>query len=55
MNDLFISDEQKVVVESRMKQGYHCERIQQGFWLCYKGRHKMIINGLGYDTYTGVI
>jgi hypothetical protein len=50
----FISNEQKAVVEYRQSIGYSIERMQNGFWLCYKGRHKMIINGLGYDTYTGV-
>ncbi len=50
----FISNEQKVVVEYRQSIGYSTEKLPNGFWLCYKGRHKMIINGCGWDTYTGV-
>ena len=52
--DLFISGEQQAVVEARESMGYDCEKMFNGFWLCVKKRHKMIINGLGYDTYTGV-
>lgn len=52
--DLFISGEQQAVVEARESMGYECEKMLNGFWLCVKKRHKMIINGLGYDTYTGV-
>lgn len=50
----FLSKEQQVVVEARIKQGYECEKMKNGFWLCFKGRHKMLINGCGWDTYTGV-
>lgn len=50
----YISNEQKIVVEARIKMGYECEKLNNGYWLCYKGRHKMIINGCGWDTYTGV-
>lgn len=53
MNE-FISKEQKLVVEARASMGYVTERLNNGFWLCFKGRHKMIINGCGWDTYTGV-
>lgn len=51
---MFISKEQQAVVETRQKMGYECEKMVNGFWLCFKGRHKMIINGCGWDTYTGV-
>jgi hypothetical protein len=51
---MFISREQQVVVEYRQKIGYVCEKLGNGYWLCFKGKHKMIINGLGYDTYTGI-
>jgi hypothetical protein len=54
MNNEYISPEQKVVVEARIKMGYEVEKLSNGYWLCYKGRHKMIINGCGWDTYTGV-
>jgi hypothetical protein len=52
--DVFISNEQKIVVEARQKMGYETERLSNGYWRCFKGRHMMIINGCGYDTYTGV-
>lgn len=51
---MFISQEQQVVVEARQKRGYDCEKMANGFWLCFKGRHTMVINGCGWDTYTGV-
>lgn len=51
----YLSEEQRIVVEYRIKIGYYCEMLKNGYWLCYKNKHKMIINGLGYDTYTGVI
>lgn len=51
---MFISKEQQAVVEARQKMGYECAQLNNGFWLCFKGRHKMIINGCGWDTYTGV-
>ena len=50
----FVSFEQEIVVKARLKMGYSCERLDNGYWLCFKGRHKMIINGCGWDTYTGV-
>jgi len=53
--DEYISEHQKCVVEYRKTKGYVCERLSNGYYLCYKGRHKMIINGLGYDSYTGVL
>lgn len=50
----YISKEQQAVVEARQRMGYAVEKLSNGFWLCYKGRHKMIINGCGWDTYTEV-
>ncbi len=47
----FISKEQQIVVENRKAQGYECSLTKSGFWLCTKGRHTMLINGLGYDCY----
>lgn len=51
---VFMSDEQKAVVQYRESIGYICEPLKNGYWLCYKGKHKMIINGCGWDTYTGI-
>lgn len=48
---IYISKEQQAVVEYRISIGYAAERLSNDYWLVYKGRHKMIINGLGYDTY----
>lgn len=50
----YLTREQQVVVEARIKMGYESFSLPNGFITVYKGRHKMIINGLGYDTYTGV-
>lgn len=50
----FISTEQQAVVEYRESMGYVCDEKPGGYYLCYKGRHTMVINGLGYDTYTGI-
>jgi hypothetical protein len=50
----FMSNEQKVVVEYRKSTGYKVEKLPNGYWLCYKEKHKMIINGCGWDTYIGV-
>lgn len=50
----FISDEQKVVVSNRINQGYDYQLLSNGFYKLWKGKHIMIINGLGYDTYTGI-
>ena len=52
---MYRSKEQQAVVEARLKMGYTCVKMKNGYWLCYKGNHKMIINGLGYDTYTGIV
>jgi len=54
VNQEFISKEQEAVVKYRQSIGYETEPLSNGFWLCYKGKHKMIINGLGFDTYTGI-
>lgn len=50
----FISKEQEIVVKSRIGLGYACEAMPNGFWRCIKGKHRMEINGLGFDTYVGV-
>lgn len=50
----FISVEQEAVVLYRIKQGYQVEFLSNGFYKLWKNRHTMIINGLGYDTYTGI-
>jgi hypothetical protein len=50
----FISKEQQIVVLYRIKEGYESELLDNGYYRLTKGRHTMIINGLGYDTYTGV-
>ena len=49
--NIYIAIEQQVVVECRIKQGYSCEMLSNGFYRLIKGRHTMVINGLGYDTY----
>ena len=54
MSEKYISKEQQAVVNARLNMGYTVERMDNGYWLCYKGKHKMIINGCGWDTYTGV-
>lgn len=43
--------EQQVVVESRIAKGYESQKLPNGDWLVWKGRHKMQINCLGYDCY----
>lgn len=50
----FISIEQEAVVLYRIQQGYEVELLESGFYKMWKGRHIMIINGLGFDTYTGI-
>lgn len=47
----YISEEQKIVVEYRIKSGYNAEQLSNGFIHLWKGKHQLIINGLGYDTY----
>lgn len=47
----YISIEQQVVVEYRISQGYSCTMLKNGFYQLIKGRHQMVVNGLGYDTY----
>ena len=47
----FIANEQKAVVESRIKDGYSYITLSNGFYELIKGKHKMIINGMGYDTF----
>lgn len=54
VNMKFISIEQEVVVLCRIKQGYESELLENGFYKLWRGRHTMIINGLGFDTYTGI-
>lgn len=49
--NIYIAIEQQVVVECRVKQGYSCEMLSNGFYRLIKGRHTMVVNGLGYDTY----
>jgi hypothetical protein len=43
--------EQQVVVESRIAKGYESQKLPNGDWLVWKGRHTMQINCLGYDCY----
>lgn len=50
----YLTKEQQCVVEYRASIGYDCSMLANGNYLCFKGRHQMIINCLGYDTYTGV-
>ena len=47
----FISNEQKAVVEFRIRDGYKFKLLSNGFIHLWKGSHQIIINGLGYDTY----
>ena len=48
---MFKTNEQKVVVENRVKQGYTAYKTEQGDFLLTKGKHTMCINCLGYDTH----
>lgn len=48
---MFLTNEQKVVVQARIKMSYKSELLSNGNWLVYKGKHTMIINSLGYDVY----
>lgn len=48
---MFLTNEQKVVVQARVKMGCESELLSNGNWLIYKGKHTMIINNLGYDVY----
>jgi hypothetical protein len=50
----FISIEQEAVVIYSIQQGYESELLSGGFYKLWKGKHTMIINGCGYDIYTGV-
>lgn len=48
---MYKTEVQKVVVESRVKQGYAADRLENGNWLLIKNRHTMVINALGYDVH----
>jgi hypothetical protein len=48
---MYKTKEQQIVVESRIKSGYESQELPNGDWMIWKGRHKMIINCLGYDIY----
>jgi hypothetical protein len=50
----YINETQRIVVEAYIKKGYETLRQKNGFWVCFKGRHKVIINGLGFDVYAGI-
>lgn len=54
---MYKTDQQRIVVESRMKQGYvlvgKTASLVNGL-TCYivtKGKHIMVINSLGYDEH----
>jgi hypothetical protein len=47
----YLTNEQQVVVEARIKMGYSSNEQSNGNILLYKGKHTMIINCLGYDVY----
>lgn len=53
----FLTNEQKVVVESRIANGYEviedCVSVVNGLtaYKLVKGRHCVVINTLGYDEY----
>lgn len=53
--DNFLSEEQRIVVEYRRSVGYECVLQKNGYWCCCKGRHKMVIDGCGYDRHVGVV
>lgn len=48
---MYKTEVQKVVVESRVKQGYSADMLGNGDWLLIKNRHTMVINALGYDVH----
>lgn len=50
----YLTNEQRAVVEARKRDGYCCERRPNGFWFCHKGRHRLLINALGYDCFTPI-
>lgn len=50
-SDEFLTGTQEVVVKARIKQGYEVQRLSNGNWQAWKGRHTMVINCLGYDVY----
>ena len=52
---MFKTNEQKVVVENRVKQGYTAYKTEQGDFLLVKGKHTMCINCIGYDTHTFMV
>ena len=52
---MFKTTEQKVVVECRIKSGYECFELDNGDWMCVKGKHTMVINSLGYDKHVAGI
>lgn len=51
---MFKTKEQQVVVEARINMGYEAEELPNGDWVVWKGKHKMIIECLGYDCYVPV-
>lgn len=48
---MYKTEVQKVVVESRVKQGYSADMLENGNWLLTKNRHTMVINAMGYDVH----
>lgn len=51
----FLSKEQEAVVQYRIKIGYTCELKPNGYWFCYKGKHRMLINACGHDCFVSVL
>lgn len=55
----YATEEQKFVVEARMKEGYEilgtvASKVNDvRAFVVVKGKHTMVINSLGYDEYTG--
>ena len=54
---MYLTKEQKVVVENREAQGYcvigKTESLSNGLvaYVCTKGKHTLVINTLGYDEH----
>lgn len=50
----FLSKEQKTVVLYRLKCGYEAVKRRNGYYLLFKGKHRMLIDACGYDQYVPV-